>query len=192
GRLVVQSVLRDTSEQREAREALAERERRFSDVLEASGEYVWETDADWRYTFLSERAEAVTGYLRHELLGKRPYEFMPLGEKQLVDDWFARNGEPGAPFRDLVHRSLAKSGRVIWVQVTGIPVRDEAGKVVGFRGTGADITARKQAEDRIQYLATRDALTGLPNRALLGDRASQAILAAARSRGSLALLQLDL
>jgi len=49
-----------------------------------------------------------------------------------------------------------------------------------------------QAEERIQYLATRDALTGLPNRALLSDRAGQAILAAARARGSLAVLFLGL
>jgi diguanylate cyclase (GGDEF)-like protein/PAS domain S-box-containing protein len=192
GRLVVQTVLRDISEQRKAREALAERERRFRDVLEASGEYVWETDAEWRYTFLSERAEAVTGYLRHELLGRTAREFMPLGEAAAVDDWLARNAAQGAPFRDLVHRSLTKSGRVVWLQVTGVPVRDESGRLTGWRGTGADITARKQAEDRIQYLATRDALTGLPNRVLLADRGSQAILAAARTRGSFALLFLDL
>jgi diguanylate cyclase (GGDEF)-like protein/PAS domain S-box-containing protein len=192
GRLVIQTVLRDITEQRKAREALAERERRFRDVLEASGEYVWETDAEWRYTFLSERAEAVTGYLRHELLGRTAREFMPLGEGAAVDGWLARNATHGAPFRDLVHRSLTKSGRVIWMQVTGVPVRDGSGRLLGWRGTGADITARKQAEDRIQYLATRDALTGLPNRVLLADRAGQAILAAARARGSFALLSLDL
>jgi diguanylate cyclase (GGDEF)-like protein/PAS domain S-box-containing protein len=192
GRLVLQVVLRDVAEQRRVREALAERERRFSDVLEAAGEYVWETDADWRYTFLSERAEAVTGYQRRELLGRAAKEFMPLGEAQAVDDWFARNAGKGVPFRDLVHRSLTKSGRVIWLQVNGLPVRDESGNLIGYRGTGADITARRQAEDRIQYLATRDALTGLPNRALLADRAGQAILAAARARGSLAVLFLDL
>ena len=77
-------------------------------------------------------------------------------------------------------------------QVSGVPVRDAAGKLVGYRGTGADITARKAAEERIQYLATRDALTGLPNRALLADRAGQAILSAARGRSQLALLLFDL
>jgi diguanylate cyclase (GGDEF)-like protein len=71
-------------------------------------------------------------------------------------------------------------------------VQDESGRLTGWRGTGADITARKQAEDRIQYLATRDALTGLPNRVLLADRANQAILSAARTRTSFALLFLDL
>jgi PAS domain S-box-containing protein len=62
----------DVDERKRADAVLAEREQRFRDVVEASGEYVWETDADWRYTYLSERAEAVLGYARTELLGKRP------------------------------------------------------------------------------------------------------------------------
>jgi len=192
GRLVVQAVLRDVTEQRRVREALAEREQRFRDVLEASGEYVWETDAAWRYSFLSERVESVLGFVRHEMIGRTPREFMPLGEAQAMEEWFAQRHAHGEAFRDLVHRSLTKSGRVIWQSVTGVPVLDAAGRLTGYRGTGADITARKQAEERIQYLATRDSLTGLPNRVLLADRAGQAILAAARSRGSLALLLLDL
>jgi len=192
GRLVVQAVLRDVSEQRKSRGQLAEREKRFRDVLEASGEYVWETDIAWRYTFLSERVEAVLGYLRHEMIGRRPHEFMPLGESQALDGWFAGRAAHAEGLRGLVHRSLTKSGRVIWQSVNGVPVFDAEGKLTGYRGTGADITARKQAEERIQYLATRDALTGLPNRVLLADRANQAILAAARTRGSLALLFLDL
>ena len=192
GRLVVQSVLRDVSEQRKAREALAEREKRFRDVLEASGEYVWETDLAWRYTFLSERIEAVLGHPRHQVIGRTPREFMPLPEAQALEGWFAGRSLRGESFRDLVHRSITKSGGLIWQSVTGVPVFDSAGKHIGYRGTGVDVTARKQAEERIQYLATRDALTGLPNRALLSDRVDLAVLAAARSRGSLALLFLDL
>ena len=192
GRLVMQSVLRDVTEQRKAREALAERERRFRDVLEASGEYVWETDAGWRYTFLSERVEAALGYQRHEMIGRMPREFMPLGEAKATEAWFEQHARRAEPFRDFEHRSLTKAGRVIWQSVTGVPVLDAAGRLSGYRGTAADITARKQAEERIQYLATRDALTGLPNRVLLADRAGQAIRTAARSRGSLALLLLDL
>src|SRR6185503_21215922 len=98
GRLVVQSVLRDTSEQREARELLAERERRFHDVLEASGEYVWETDANWRYTFLSERVETVLGYPRDEMIGRTPREFMPLGEARGMEEWFAKRAVDARSF----------------------------------------------------------------------------------------------
>ena len=184
GRIVVQGVLRDVTVERQARQALAEREQRFRDVVHASGEYVWETDAQWRYTYLSERVEAVLGYARNELLGRAPHEFMPLGEAHFPDT--------KTPFRDVVRRSITKSGGVIWQSVSGVPRLDAAGALIGYRGTAADVTARKQAEARIEYLATRDALTGLPNRALLTDRAGQAILTAARNRAQLAVLCVDL
>jgi diguanylate cyclase (GGDEF)-like protein/PAS domain S-box-containing protein len=177
-------VFRDVTEERKARQALAEREQRFRDVVHASGEYVWETDAQWRYTYLSERVEAVLGYARNELLGRAPHEFMPLGEAHFPDT--------KTPFRDVVRRSITKSGGVIWQSVSGVPLLDAAGAPIGYRGTAADVTARKQAEARIEYLATRDALTGLPNRILLTDRAGQAILTAARNRTQLAVLCVDL
>jgi diguanylate cyclase (GGDEF)-like protein/PAS domain S-box-containing protein len=179
-------------ERKRAEAVLAEREQRFRDVAEASGEYVWETDDSWRYTFLSERVEAVLGYSRAEMLGKRPQDFMPLGEQRAVEAWFAKHGADGQQFRELVHRLVTKSGGVMWQAVSGVPVRDAAGVLRGYRGTAADVTARKHAEARIEYLATRDPLTGLPNRILLADRAGQSILAAARGRAQFALLCIDL
>ncbi len=192
GRLIVLTMFRDVTESRKAREALAEREQRFRDVAEASGEYVWETDAAWRYGYLSERVESVLGYPRAELLGRRPQEFMPLGEDRAVEAWLAEHAPGGRAFRELVHRSMTRSGGVIWQSVSAVPVRDAQGRFIGYRGTAADVTPRKQAEARIEYLATRDALTGLPNRVLLGDRGGQAILNAARSRSQLALLAIDI
>jgi diguanylate cyclase (GGDEF)-like protein/PAS domain S-box-containing protein len=182
----------DIDERKRAEQALREREQRFRDVAEASGEYVWEADAAWRYSYLSERVEAVLGYGRAELLGRRPQEFMPLGEERAVQDWLAKHAADGRPFRELVHRSITKAGGVIWQSVSAVPVRDAAGRFIGYRGTAADVTPRKQAEARIEYLATRDALTGLPNRVLLADRGGQAILHAARSRSQLALLFIDI
>jgi len=192
GRLVVQTVLRDISERVRAREELAEREQRFRDVVEAAGEYVWETDAQFRYTWLSGRVEAVLGHVYVDLLGRRPHDFMPIGEARAVDEQLALHRDRAEPFRDLVHRSITKSGRVIWQSISAVPVFDPAGTLKGYRGTGADITAKRQAEERIQFLATRDALTGLPNRLLLSDRAGQAILNAARHSGRVAVLSLQL
>ncbi len=192
GRLVVQTVLRDISERVRARQDLAEREQRFRDVVEAAGEYVWETDTAFRYTWLSERIEAVLGYTQADLLGRRPQDFMPLGEQRAIGDRLMRHSRSAQPFRDLVHRSLTKSGRAIWQSMSGVPVFGPGGELKGFRGAGSDITAKKQAEDRIQFLATRDALTGLPNRLLLSDRAEQAILNAGRNQGRIAVLSLSL
>ena len=192
GRLVTQSVFRDVTENRKAREALAEREQRFRDVAEAAGEYVWETDADGRFTFLSARVEAVLGFTPAELLGRATTEIMPLGEERSVQDWFERHQGWRKSFRDLVVRSMTKSGRVIWQSISGVPRHDAAGNWCGYRGTAADVTGRRQAEDRIEYLSTRDALTGLANRTLLADRGARAIREAAHGRSRLALLCIDL
>jgi diguanylate cyclase (GGDEF)-like protein/PAS domain S-box-containing protein len=192
GRLVMLAMFRDVTESRKAREALAEREQRFRDVAEAAGEYVWESDAEGRFTYLSERVEAVLGYSRAELLGRRAVEFMPLGEERAVNEWFAKHGVERQAFRDLMLRAITKSGRAIWLSMSGVPMHDTAGRWTGYRGTAADVTARKQAEARIEYLTTRDALTGLANRTLLAERAAQAIANAARNRARLAVLWIDL
>ena len=153
---------------------------------------MWEADAEWRYTYLSERVEALIGYPRAELLGRQLWEFLPLGEERAMRAWFANHGGEGQAFRDLVHRVMTRSGGVLWQSLAGVPLHDSAGRWIGYRGTAADVTARKQDEARIEQLATRDALTGLPNRGLLAERTAQAILSAARSRSQLALLAIDL
>ncbi len=192
GRLLIQSVLRDASELRRARDELADREQRFRDVAEASGEYVWETNAALEFIFLSARVEAVLGYAPGELLGLSLHSLTPLGEAKSAAAYLRGHAAACTAFREFQVRTLTKAGRVIWQSLSGLPVIDRAGRLRGYRGTGADITPRKQAEDRIQYLATRDTLTGLPNRTLLVDRLNQAILHAARNRGSFALLFLDI
>ena len=83
-------------------------------------------------------------------------------------------------------------GHESWVLTTKVPLRDRHGKTVGTMGIAHNITDRKQAEMRVQYMALHDALTGLPNRILLEDRLSQAIALARRNQKSVAVLMLDL
>jgi diguanylate cyclase (GGDEF)-like protein/PAS domain S-box-containing protein len=167
-------------------------DQRFRDVARVSSEYVWEADGEWRFTYLSERAEAILGYPRAELLGRNLWELLPLGEERALRERLASHGGEGRPFRDLVHRVMTKSGGVIWQSLSGVPLYDENEGWAGYRGTAADVTSRKQAEARIEQLTTRDALTGLANRALLTDRTTSAIGNAARTRTQVALLVIDL
>ncbi len=186
------ALLADITERRLAVEKLRQSERRFADVVDAAGEYVWETDVDGRYLYVSARIEKVLGYTAEEMIGKTAYDFMTQEEVDRLERWFDTRPDPGTPIRNLEHMSITRDGRHIWQQVSGVPVFNDAGSRVGFRGTGLDITERKLAEQRIEELATRDALTQLPNRRLLTDRLSQGILAAQRSGGLIAVLFIDL
>ena len=182
--LRLSGTITDVDQRKRTELALAERERRYHDVAATSDEYVWETDAAGRYSYLSERAESLLGYPRADMLGRRVADFLPPDEACFTD---RTDG-----CRNLVHRFLKRGGAPIWQSVSAVPMKDAHGRFCGLRGTAADVTARKSAETRIEHLSTRDALTGLPNRALAAEHAAQAILGAARGRSELALLMLDL
>jgi diguanylate cyclase (GGDEF)-like protein/PAS domain S-box-containing protein len=79
-----------------------------------------------------------------------------------------------------------------WVVANMRAARDPNGAIVLLEGTLEDITDRKVAEERVQFLAYYDALTGLPNRILLQDRITTALAGARRRKEKVAILFLDL
>ena len=100
-----------------------------------------------------------------------------------------RLAEPVEPFE---MDWQANDGRRICVSVGVSPIRNESGAVVGVATIGRNITARKEAESRIQHLAYFDALTNLPNRTLFQDRLQQGVALAKRQNRVLAVHFLDL
>jgi diguanylate cyclase (GGDEF)-like protein/PAS domain S-box-containing protein len=79
-----------------------------------------------------------------------------------------------------------------WVLANMRAVRDSDGKSLLYEGTLEDITDRKLAENRVQFLAYYDALTGLPNRTLLQDRLNKALAGSRRRKEKVALVFFDL
>ncbi|MCU0804750.1 MAG: PAS domain S-box protein [Burkholderiales bacterium] len=186
------SLLMDITERKRAEQQLRESERRFRDFAEAAGEYVWEVDRDTRYTFVSRRVEAVLGYRPEDLYGRRPFDLMPPGEADRVRELLEHTLTGGQPLRNVEHRSLTRSGTLVWQLVSAVPIHADDGRITGLRGTALDISERKRAEARIEELATRDPLTSLPNRLLLSDRLTQGIASAARGGAQLAVMFIDL
>ncbi|HJR69037.1 MAG TPA: EAL domain-containing protein, partial [Gammaproteobacteria bacterium] len=89
-------------------------------------------------------------------------------------------------------RYIRKDGTPIWVNLTIAARRGPGGKRLHDVSIVEDITVRKTAEDKVQYLATHDELTGLPNRTLFGELLQQAIDAAKRHDRKCAVLFVDL
>ena len=127
----------------------------------------------------------ITGYAREEMIGKRVLDFVPPEWHQTMIDYMRQEHEE--PYEAEV---LHKNGHRIAVEVVAksVLINDQAYRLGALR----DITARKHAEARIQYLAHHDMLTGLPNRAYLTERLTT-ILALARRHGTLvAIMFIDL
>ncbi|MGD2182170.1 PAS domain S-box protein [Lusitaniella coriacea] len=142
---------RDISDRKQAEEALRQSEQRFRDVAEAAGEYLWEIDLDGLYTFITEKAKQVKGYEPAELLGHSPFEFILEEDIEPIQTILQNASEKRSSFT-LEHRDITPTGEVVWERVNGLPIFDEKGEIVGFRGAGLSITQRKQAEEQLRQL----------------------------------------
>ncbi len=101
---------------------------------------------------------------------------------------FLETGEPEVS----VYRMLRPDGKVVWINDVSMIVRDANGEPVVVQGAMFDVTAQKEAEQQIAYMAQHDRLTGLPNRPMFEELLDLALARARRSDLSVAVLFLDM
>jgi diguanylate cyclase (GGDEF)-like protein/PAS domain S-box-containing protein len=172
-------------------EDATERLQLFAKMFENSGEAILITDAQRNILTVNPAFEQITQYTSDEVIGKNPKilssgkqtsEFYALmwGTIELTGKW---SGEIW---------NRRKNGEVYpeWLSIAA--VKNTRGEVINYISSFSDITKRKEAERRIEFLAHYDSLTKLPNRALFGDRLRRALLLADRNKYKVGLMFLDL
>ncbi|MEW6562006.1 MAG: EAL domain-containing protein [Pseudomonadota bacterium] len=184
---MVTNLTQEIAERKRAEEGL----RLAGKVFENNTEAIVITDAGNRIILVNEAFTTITGYKPDEVMGQNPRmfssgkqtsEFYKAFWEQLLAEGYWEG--------ELWNKD--KQGRIFPEWVIVILVRDEAGAVTHHIAIYSDITERKQKEERIQYLANYDVLTGLPNRNLLSDRLSQALSFSKRIGKKVAVLFIDL
>ncbi|MET0947319.1 MAG: EAL domain-containing protein [Pseudomonas sp.] len=167
-----------------SQQALATSEARFRDVVEASSDWIWEIDADWRFTYLSERFEIVTGLSRQDWIGAAIDDLLHTELGALSQCLSIPNRRPCI---SLQCNYLDIRGHA---RITRLSARELPGN--GFRGTATDVTEEVEARRRIEFLSQHDALTGLPNRIRLQEFLDGKLKAMPTQEQPLVMLSLDL
>lgn len=149
----------DVTEQHAARErlentlaALRESEQRFRDYAETASDWLWETGPDHQVTRLSEHTSAA-GILATGLIGLLRWDIACDLEEE-PEKWRQHRAtlEAHLPFRDLVYRTVNRTGSPIYVRTSGKPFFDGKGNFLGYRGVSTDITATIRADQAEQEL----------------------------------------
>jgi diguanylate cyclase (GGDEF)-like protein/PAS domain S-box-containing protein len=185
-------ILRDVTSRRKMEAALRDSEERFRDLTELSSDWYWEQDERYRFTQINGDVLAKTGMAADEYLGKTLWE-LPF-DNVPIEQWLEHQSRlaEGRPFYELVLKTALPNGAPRYLSISGLPMRDVRGRLIGYRGTGKDITERKLAEERIRHLASHDILTGLPNRMMFNQMLSYQVQQARRFDRKFALMFIDL
>ncbi len=137
-------VHRDISERKLAEEALRSSHSWFQSLIETVSDCVWELDRDMTYTYVSPKVVDILGFAPEEVIGRKPFEFMPPDEAKRLKAVFTRRVKSRKPLISIESTNLRKDGRQIVLETNGMPYFDEDGLFCGYRGAHQDVSRRKQ------------------------------------------------
>ncbi len=167
----------------EEREKLIASEARFRDFAEASADWFWESDEHLKIF-------AVTG-------GPKGLSFYSLTDLAEACHSHSSNEmlkvlQTHKRFADYVVHFTDEMGKLVYLRVSGKPVFANDGNFIGYRGVGRDVSETIALSRKVEFLASHDELTGLPNRSMFRQRLEHAVTKAARVGNQVLLLFFDL
>ena len=136
---------------KEVEKALQHSEERFRQVVESSGEFIWEVDVNGLYTYANPVVEEILGYKPDELIGKK--HFYNFFHPDVMDTLKKAAFEVIAKkevFRNFINPNVHKNGNTVILETSGSPVIDDKGTLLGYRGSDRNVTERKKAEDTLR------------------------------------------
>ncbi|ADE12758.1 bifunctional diguanylate cyclase/phosphodiesterase [Sideroxydans lithotrophicus] len=184
---MVSNLTREIRQRRKAEESM----RLSAAVFANNTEAIMITDADHNIVMINRAFTEINGYTEAEVLGKNP-RLLASGKqgKEFYRDFYAALHNKDAWRGEIWNKR--KNGEIFPEWVTVSVIRDQQAAITHYIAIYMDITERKKEEERIQYLANYDVLTGLPNRYLLNDRLEQGLSLAQRHQTKVAVMFIDL
>ena len=175
------AVSRDVTERRRVEDALRESEARFRDLVEATGDFVWEVNPEGVYTYVSPRVRDLLGYEPEEMLGKTVLDLLPPEDRPRFEALFREVRDERRSLRFLENINVRKDGQLVYLETSAVPFFGPDGQLAGYRGVDRNITARRRVEQGLHLLgeATRVLVSSLDYGVLLQEVARLAVPALA-------------
>lgn len=117
-----------------------DQEQRLRDFADSGSDWFWEMDANLRFTYFSEKFEAVSGVKPEMLIGKTRRETPIPGVDAKAWKKHLEDLDKRRPFREFIHPRTKDDGIEVWLSISGIPCYNQDNEFTGFRGVGSDIT----------------------------------------------------
>jgi PAS domain S-box-containing protein len=177
---------------RQERDRLRESEELYSSMVELAAIGISHVDVDGRFIHVNRRLCDMLGYTREELLERSVVDISHPDDRSETDKGRLRLQAGEIDSFKVEKRYLRKDGSPIWVHLTIAAQRGLDGRRLNDISIVEDITERREAQSRVQYLATHDEMTGLANRTLFTELLTNTIASAKRYRRHFAVLFIDL
>lgn len=140
---ILAAAIQDVTERRHITARLVESESRFRNLVESTGDWIWEVDADARYTYVSPQVQELLGYAPDEVLGKSPFDFMAPEEATRVGAEFSSIASLRKPVTGLRNVNLHRDGHPVTLETSGVPIFNGSGEFAGYRGIDRDVSWRE-------------------------------------------------
>lgn len=138
--------------EREAKQALAHSEQRFRDVAGCIADWIWETDAALRFSYVSEGVQKVLGYAPDEVLGQPLTQFVVSRKDNGTNDVLSRYIDLRLPLKDILIWSVRRDGKPVCTLRSGVPLLDGDGGFLGYRGVDRDVTEKIRQDESLRSL----------------------------------------
>ncbi len=144
----------DITALKQAQAALRESEQRFRDFAELASDWFWEQDAELRFTVIGGGAPSPSPGNRSDL-GKRRWEITDTSRAPAAWEQHKRETLAHLPFRDFRYERIGPNGEIYHISISGVPLHDQAGNFIGYRGIGRDITAEVNTANELRLAKER-------------------------------------
>lgn len=139
-------VIRDVTARVIAEDALRKSEDKFRRLVENIDDWIWETDDTGRFIYSSPQVYDMLGYTHDEIIGMSPLDLMIPETGKKMYHRMMNIALKGESFKAIESEHIHKDGHTVFVEVSGKPVYDKQGAVVGYTGIARDITERRVAK----------------------------------------------